>query len=208
MGETLPATGLAEEETAVNRARLARGISNVLSPPVLVAPLLLIGVWLSGTPDAWRFAALYFLVAVVIPFVDLLWLLQRGRVSDMHLAERQDRRRPFLVTIACTTVALALLVWLGAPPVFVALVTAGLLQAVLLFLITLVWQVSVHTAAVAALATLSVLIAGQQAFGMTLLVPVVGWARLRLRRHTLAQVIAGAIVGSGALLVTMRGIMW
>ncbi len=208
MADMLPLVGTADAEAVVVRTRLARVITNLFSPPVLAAPLLALGVWLSHTPGTWRYAALYLVIAVLIPLLDLLWLVERGRISDWHLADRRHRRRPFAVSIACSTFALLLLVKLGAPPVFVALVRAALLQAVLLFLITLAWQVSIHSATMAALATLSVLALGTQATGVVILVPVVGWARVHLGRHTVAQVAAGTFVGSGTLLVAMRGVLW
>jgi hypothetical protein len=46
------------------------------------------------------------------------------------------------------------------------------------------------------------------AAALVVLVPVVGWARLHLRRHTLGQVLAGAAVGSGTLVLTLHGVLW
>jgi len=210
MSNPLPAAGLAERdrESLAARNRLAVAISNVLSPPVLVAPILALGVWLSDVPGTWRYAALYLAIAVLVPLGDLVWLLHRGKVSDFHLAQRGQRTRPFLVSILCTTASLLLLVRLDAPRIFIALVQAALLQAVLLFLITLFWQVSIHTATVAGFATLAVLALGSSGLALLLLVPVVGWARVHLRRHTVAQTIAGAAIGSGTLLVSVHGLLW
>jgi membrane-associated phospholipid phosphatase len=44
----------------------------------------------------------------------------------------------------------------------------------------------------------------------SLLVPVVMWARLYLKRHTLAQTVAGAALGCGAFatLFMLHGIAW
>jgi hypothetical protein len=190
--------------------RLARAISNVFSPPVLSAPLLALAVRLSDVPGTWRYAALYAAVGILTPLLDLAWLLRTGRISDFHLARRSERTRPFVVSILSTTVALGLLAWLDAPPLFVALVRACLLQALLLFAITLAWQISIHSAAAAGLATLAVLGVGLTAgaAALVVLVPVVGWARLHLRRHTLGQVLAGAAVGSGTLVLTLHGVLW
>jgi membrane-associated phospholipid phosphatase len=35
-------------------------------------------------------------------------------------------------------------------------------------------------------------------------VPLIGWARVRLKRHDLAQVIAGALLGVGVAWIVLR----
>ena len=173
---------------------LARMISDVFSPPVLAVPALLIGVWASEA-GTYRFAVLFFLLAVLAPVLYVVWLLKSGRIADFHLPDRRDRLGPFLVFLACGLAALSLLVYLGAPASFVAPIIALLFQTLVLFLITLAWQVSIHTASTAGLVTFAVLAIGVGAAVLFLLVPLVGWARIYLRRHTVAQTTAGALVG-------------
>lgn len=183
--------------------RLARLISNVLSPPVMAAPVLAMGVRLSDVPGTWRYAVMYIAVAVVTPMFHLIWLMRTGRVSDYHLADRRDRTHPFLVSIACNLIALGLVVWRDAPPIFAAVVRAALLQVVILFLITLVWQVSIHSATIASMATMAVVFFGASAMVVLLLIPLVGWARVYLGRHTISQVVVGAAIGAATLLYAM-----
>jgi membrane-associated phospholipid phosphatase len=103
-----------------------------------------------------------------------------------------------------------LILVMGAPLDFVAPVLALLLQTLLLFLITLVWQVSVHTAVTASLVTFICLVVGPGALLLIGLIPLVAWARLYLGRHTVAQTVVGACVGSScfAILFALRGIAW
>jgi hypothetical protein len=187
---------------------VARTVSNVFSPPVVAVPVLVTAVWVSNVPGTWRFALLYVLVAMLVPLAHLLWSVYTGRVSDFHLENRRERTEPFLVSLACSTVVLLLLVPLGAPPIFIVFVRAVLLQALILFAITMVWQVSVHTAATAAMATTLVLAVGPDMGATLLLIPVVGWARLRLRRHTLAQVATGALIGTATVIWIFHGWLW
>src|SRR5438105_340032 len=90
-------------------AAVARMISDVLSPPVLAVPALVIGVWASEA-GTYRFAVLYFLLAVLVPLLYVVWLLKSGRVADFHLPDRRDRLGPFVVFILCGLVALGLLI--------------------------------------------------------------------------------------------------
>ena len=89
-------------------------------------------------------------------------------------------------------------------------IVAAFVQTLLLFAITLVWQISIHTATTAGLVTFAILALGGGASILTLLVPIVAWARLHLRRHTLAQTVAGGVLGTAAFatLFALRGIAW
>jgi membrane-associated phospholipid phosphatase len=192
------------------RASLARVISDIFSPPVLAIPGLLLGVSASNESGTYRFALLYLLVAVVAPVVYVVWLLKSGRITDFHLSDRRQRRGPFIVSLVCGMAGFGLIVYLGAPSAFLAPVAALLGEILLLFLITLAWQVSVHTATTAGLVTFACLAFGPVAAVWVALVPLVAWARIYLRRHTFAQTVAGACLGCSCFLAlfALRGIAW
>jgi membrane-associated phospholipid phosphatase len=192
------------------RASLARVISDIFSPPVLAVPALILAVSASDVRGTYRFALLYLLIAVVAPVLYVVWLLKSGRITDFHLSDRRQRRGPFIASLACGIAAWGLLVYLGAPAILLAPILALLLEILLLFVITLVWQVSVHTATTAGLVTFACLAFGPVAAYWIWLVPLVAWARIYLRRHTLAQTVAGACLGSSCFLAlfALRGIAW
>ncbi len=192
------------------RASLARVVSDIFSPPVLAVPGLLMGVSASDVSGTYRFALLYLLIGVVLPVLYVVWLLKSGRISDFHLSDRRQRRGPFVVSLGCGLLAFGLLIYLGAPAAFLAPLLALLAEIFLLLVITLVWQVSVHTATTTGLVTFACLAFGPAAACWALVVPLVAWARIYLRRHTLAQTLAGAFLGSSCFLTlfALRGIVW
>jgi membrane-associated phospholipid phosphatase len=77
----------------------------------------------------------------------------------------------------------------------------------ILSLVTLFWKISFHGATISAAATATLMVAGSSAWPMMLLVPLVGWARVRLKRHTLRQVIYGSLVGALIALLLVHGIL-
>ncbi len=192
------------------RANFARAVSDVFSPPVMAVPALAVGAWASHSQGTYWYALLYFSIAVVLPVFYVAWAIHSGRIADFHMSNRHERVAPFVVSLICGLSAWILLVALGAPRDFVAPVLALLLQTLLLFLITLVWQVSVHTAVTASLVTYTCLVVGPPAMLLIGLIPLVAWARLYLGRHTMAQTVVGACVGSScfAILFALHGIAW
>jgi membrane-associated phospholipid phosphatase len=117
-------------------------------------------------------------------------------VTDFHLRVREQRIKPLIITLAAVLLAW-LMLWLGqAPPLLVVTAGAGLALVGIIFLVTLRWKISGHAAAISGFTTLCCLLIGRAASPVALTVPLVIWARLRLRRHSLLQTVAGAVVGA------------
>ncbi len=215
MSETMSETLLSDtfslsRPLSVQLSATARAVSDVLSPAALAIPCLALGVWASDVPGTYRFALLYFALAIPLPVAYVVWLLMSGRVNDFHLPNRRDRTGPFLVSIGCALAAAIALAYFQAPAIFMAPVITALAQTLVLFLVTLVWQISIHTATTTGLVTFAILALGSAAVVLAPLVPLVMWARIYLGRHTLTQTIAGAILGCLAFttMFALRGIAW
>jgi hypothetical protein len=176
--------------------RMARWISDVLCPPVVAALSIVTVAAYLATPAAWKWAALFLALAVAAPTLYVIWLLYRGEVTDFHLRVREQRIRPMIVIVTTTSGAWLMLIVRHAPSLLVDVATAGMAITLILLLVTLRWKISGHTTAISSFVVLCCLLIGPAAAPMILSVPLVTWARVRLRRHTLAQTIAGAALGT------------
>lgn len=179
--------------------RWARVISNLVSPPVVWAILAFPIAWQHapsrGQAVVW--ALTYGLLVCLVPMLYVGWMVRRGHITDLHMKYRQERLLPFVVSMVCTGAAWLLLRWMGAPPLVPLLAAVTLAQLVMMTLITLVWQISMHAMSIASAVTATALLFGAlPALAVAPLVPLVGAARLKLRRHTLAQVVAGTVMGA------------
>lgn len=183
--------------------RLARWISRLGSPPLLAAVTILLGAQASADRSAWLWAAFYILCAISLPAGYVLWLVQQEKVTDFDLRLREQRLGPLLVTVTSAFVAW-LGLWLGSAPRLLLLLTgAAWVQLALLLVITLRWKISAHCATAAAFITFSLALFGSTAAPLILTLPLIAWSRLRLRRHDLAQTIAGSFLGSLILGATL-----
>jgi membrane-associated phospholipid phosphatase len=212
MAEAATYAPISAADTAVSprTTMLARTVSDVCSPAALALPCLLLAAWSANAPGAIWYAVLYAAVAVPLPMLYVVWLVRTGRVTDFHLPNRHERARPFAVALVSALAAVVLLIVFGAPAAFLAPIVAVFMQTFLLFLVTLVWQISIHTATTAGLATFVAIAIGGGGLLATLIVPLVAWARIHLGRHTLAQTIAGALLGCGTFIAmfALRDIAW
>lgn len=184
--------------------RLARIISDVGGPPVLTLLALgLIAIYVDD-PLTWLWLLLVLAIGMLLPLSYIIWLVRTGRVTDFDLSDRRQRTGPYLVSLTCV-IAAWLVLWLGqAPTLLIVLVGAQILQTLLMLVITLVWKISIHGATSAAVATLAWSLVGLSALPLGLSVPVIAWSRVRLKRHTPMQTIAGAVVGCLGMLLSLR----
>jgi membrane-associated phospholipid phosphatase len=123
----------------------------------------------------------------------LVWLMRRGRVTDLDIQLRQERARPMLFMLVSGGVGVLVLA-LGMAPYELLMLSAGLwLQSLVIFAITLRWKISVHSATATGAGVMIWFLTGAL-LPLVLGVPIIAWSRVRLRRHTVSQTIAGALV--------------
>jgi membrane-associated phospholipid phosphatase len=176
--------------------RIARLITEALTPAVLVAGIAIAVAWHSRSPG-WGVAVAMF--ASAVPLAYIIRGVRRGRYKDHHVDVREHRPAVILVAAASVIVGLTLMLLLDAPRDLVALVVAMLAGLALTFAATKWWgKVSFHTAVAAGTATTLVLVFGPWLHFSWLLVGAIGWSRVRLEQHTVAQVIVGAVLGTSA----------
>lgn len=176
----------------------ARLVSDLLSPPVLWGALAFPIAFQAAdsASQAVMWALIYIALVCIVPMIYIGIMVKRGSISDLHMAVRQERLKPFMVSLLATTIAWWTLRALGAPSVIPVLALSAIVQLAVLAAITLVWQVSMH-----AMSTASAVVGAVYAFGLPallLMIPIlmlVSAARLRLNRHTPAQILVGALIG-------------
>jgi uncharacterized integral membrane protein len=156
--------------------RTARWITEALQPPAVVSVQLLFSpLTQAGFPGTMAYGALAALFVCVIPLLLLLVLVKLGKVTDHHVSDRKQRAPVLLMALASIVAGLLVLNAAGAPQSVVAMVLAVVGGVVVLA------GVSISTA-----------------------ITAVGWSRVVLRAHTVAQVVAGSLFGG----VVMAGIWW
>lgn len=130
-----------------------------------------------------------------IPTLDLLRRMRGRTVTDFHIAVREERLRPLLVMLGCVAATLGLAVALKAPRELTVALLAALVAGAVLTAVTRLWKISFHAATAASAVALLVWVLGPVALILLPIPPAVGWSRVELGRHSVAQVIAGGAAG-------------
>lgn len=187
--------------SAENKTRpsiIARLISIILHP-LIIAPLtyaILIG-YSTDISRSKKF--LYFgmvLIAVIIvPLISVVRLKKRGETTSLDIPERVKRINPFIVSIAGYLGVWLLLKFTQAPRVITLLMWCYGFNTFVATLITNYWKVSVHGMALGGpIAALGYLISPIFYWGV-LAAPLMIYSRVKLKAHTVAQVITGFLLG-------------
>jgi membrane-associated phospholipid phosphatase len=190
--------------TTVGWVRVARRFSNVVSPPVIFAVLALALSWYElGFWDGLIWAAVYGFWVSLAPILFVLFLLQTGRISDLHMNTSKERRWPYVASVLGAVIAFLFLLIFDGPNSLHCLAIFSIIELATLSIITNFWMISIHATSIAAATMIVGLVFGLLPALLILpLVILVSWVRLYLRRHTWAQVVAGIILGVASVYVT------
>ena len=193
---------------ADTRRRMARLVTEVMSPVVLiVVVILIVAVDSAGVVRGLMLGLVAIFFAAGFPYGLVLMGVRRGQLTDHHVSLREQRPRMMAIALASVVVGLLVLLWLDAPRALFALVAAMVAGLAVALAITSFWKISIHAASAAGtVASLAILVSPWWLLAAPL-VALTGWARVEIRDHTPLQVAVGAIVGAvvaaGVLLLVM-----
>lgn len=171
-------------------------LSGLLSPFVVV-PFFSALFILEVVPDRWEFFRTYLMCVLCsagVPAVYIGCNVYFGKITDMHVRIREQRRGPFragLVGLALQAIGL----WsIDAPEILTLYAGAIFLSGTAFAVISERWKISVHTGTLGALIAGAMVILGWSAWWLTLQMPLI-WARAYRKRHHPWQGVAGAVLG-------------
>ncbi len=198
--------------------RVANAVSYLVNPLVLppVAFALVQKHYGAGMGEVLWTSGVALVFFCLLPLGYVAGMVWRGEAESLEVRERRRRLKPFLAVIASYAAGLLVLGLTAetAPRLVVALAALYPLNTAVILLINLRWKISVHLTSLAGFVSglLFVALMGGRglpaAAGPALtaatvapllaLVPLLMWARVRVRAHTPGQVLAGAAFGLAA----------
>jgi len=216
--EPLPEPGLEREDLEVvgvpvavpvplpAHVRLIQSVAFALSAvlsPYIVLPLgtiTIIGSYEAAKSTFLTYAATSVLFSTVLPALFVVFQIWRGKITDVHVMEREQRGGPFLVAIFSSALGALVLKVMGAPMEVWVISAVLTINGIILTGITTVWKISMHVAVLSATVLANVvMIQGVDARPLLILIPSLIWARVTRQRHTIWQGLAGA---GTAMLIT------
>ncbi len=186
--------------------RIARYVSNILAPATISLPLvLLLAFYHAHDPEkALFYAGITLLFASLGPLIYIIIGVRLGKLSDIDVSRRSQRSGPFLFGLISVTLGLFILLALHGPKVLTTLLIITIVSGLCMMFITIWWKISIHASSLAGAATILTGLYGALMLPAFILLVLVCWSRVVLRRHTIAQVIAGSLLS----ITLTSGILW
>ena len=173
-------------------------LSRVFHPFIISVGMLFVAQLFQGY--AWfgaaAWTALCFMVVIAPVLLFILLRVRSGRYRDADVSVREDRSLLYGLAGGCFILLVALLASLRAPDIVQRTLQAALFAiAVGALFNRYVNKLSLHTLTVAGCAAVLIFVRPSAGTVLGLASLLVGWSRVYLTRHTLAEVFWGWIVG-------------
>ncbi len=174
---------------------IANWISTVTLTPLVAIPIfLIISYYLLPVNDFLIIGSVSVFFGGLLPFI-LCYLYAKKKNLEIDIPSRKDRIYPLLMVIPSYLIGLILLYILGTSPVITVLMFCYFSITIVVLLISIYWKISLHSMGVAGPAVFLIHIFGIPGFVFSLIIPLVMWSRVYLKKHTVSQVIVGALLG-------------
>jgi membrane-associated phospholipid phosphatase len=172
---------------------LARILSTIFNPflTALALFVILAHVGAKDTLDFWRllFISTFFLSTG--PMLYVFWLYATDQISDLDMSVRAERELVFTAFVIFDVLG-AIALWIvHAPRLMIAAMLGYLVSTLIVQYITRYWKISTHAIGITAPLAALTLIYARQPLPFMVLIPMVCWARVYLKAHTIMQVVAG-----------------
>lgn len=189
-----------------NRPQIIAQLISTIMHPLIVAPvafvILLRHCGNLNPSQSLLFFGLILVAIVIVPLLSVVRLKRRGKTASLDVPERANRINPFLISVLGYLGIWIALKLTGAPAEISAMMLIYTVNTAIATVITHFWKVSVHGMALGGpIAALGFLVS-PQFYWFLLAAPLMIYSRVKLKAHTVAQVVVGFLLG--LLLTTIQ----
>jgi membrane-associated phospholipid phosphatase len=188
------------------RMRIARHVSNILAPATISLPFILLVAFYQAQNQltAFVYACITLFFLSVGPLVYILICVRLGKLSDIDVSRRSQRAGPFLFGIISVMIGWLVLALTNGPRNLQTVLIIAAFSGIIIMVITFWWKISMHASSLGGAATMLTVLYGAVMLPLFVLLVLVSWSRVALRRHTVTQVIAGSLAGIVLSLVILK----
>lgn len=175
--------------------KVAKWVSRLSNPSILAAVECIVVGFILETLAGWLWILFVLSLTTLAPVIYIASLSRHGHVTDFDVFIRQQRNKPYIFVGICAAIAISVIIIFNAPWILVFLCIVALIQTLLMFVINRFWKISAHAASSASFSIVAWQLLGPLGLMTFIIVPIIAWSRVKLHRHSIPQVIIGAVTG-------------
>ncbi|HEY6287237.1 MAG TPA: phosphatase PAP2 family protein [Ktedonobacteraceae bacterium] len=190
----------------IRRTRIARHVSNILAPATISLPFILLVAFYQAKDQrtAFIYACITLFFLSVGPLLYIIIGVRLGKLSDIDVTRRSQRAGPFIFGIVSVMIGWLVLTLANGPRNLQTVMIISVFSGIIMMVITFWWKISMHASSLGGVATMLTVLYGAVMLPLFVLLVLVSWSRVILRRHTVTQVIAGSLAGIVLSLVILK----
>ena len=190
----------------IRRRRIARYVSHILAPATISLPFILLVAFYKAQDRLsdliYTCITLFFLS--VGPLLYIIIGVRLGKLTDIDVSRRSQRAGPFIFGIVSVMIGWLVLTLTNGPRNLQTVMMITVFSGTIMMVITFWWKISMHASSLGGAATMLTVLYGAVMLPLFVLLVLVSWSRVALRRHTVPQVIAGSLAGIVLSLVILK----
>lgn len=183
------------EETDKTKLKVAKWVSTITNAPIICIPAFIILCWVFLADDPFKFAVVEIIclifTSVASMAIILIWAKKLN--TDKDISNREDRPVPLIVGSVSYFIGFLVLLFINAPPIITYLLLCYTCNTLIVMIISTKWKISIHTTGLIGPASALILVLGKWGIILGLLLPIVIWSRVTLKKHTMAQAVVGGL---------------
>ncbi|MDZ7624151.1 MAG: hypothetical protein U5J96_06875 [Ignavibacteriaceae bacterium] len=176
--------------------KLARFISTLFVPPSFTIIVFTLFAFILETESLKTVVTILvaFLFGFAAPIILFVVLRKRRKIVDLDASVKEERTTPFLISVGFYLIGLIILIFFNVNIISIAFWFCYISNTLVTILINRHWKISAHAMGAAGPLAAVTYVFGPIALIFAIIVFLVGWSRIQLRVHNLAQVLAGVLL--------------
>lgn len=176
---------------------IAKFLSIILDPRALISPVAFAVSFRNSdnvvVSVGW---VLLLLLFTALPITGLIaFQTKKGVYTDNQVPDASQRNIIYIIGVIGIVIDLSIMIIYSGPKYLIAMVVAMLLSGLAAAIINRRTKISVHTGTIAGAVVSIIASWGALFLPLLLFIPLIGWSRITLHRHTISEVIIGGILG-------------
>ena len=144
-------------------------------------------------PDFIFFIAFFFSTA--LPIITVLTFIKMNLVKDLDASSRSERLLPMALGALFFLIGFIVLRGLDSPKIIQGVMFCGIINTIIVWLITKYWKISIHTVSITSGIVIFWVLGYEYIILMSIILILTVFSRVITNSHTLSQTIAGALIG-------------
>jgi len=146
---------------------------------------------------------LSFLFSTALPIITVLTFIRLNLVKDLDASSRSERLLPMALGALFFLIGYTILRELDSPKIIQGVMFCGIINTIIVWLITKYWKISIHTVSMTSGIAIFWILGYEYIILMSIILILTVLSRLITNSHTLSQTVVGALIGLTATYIQL-----